>query len=109
MDITLLPCFLGDADPVLARVPRRPVARIGDVWQLTHNETRQTKRARLLCEHIRTAMQDYSIAKPTNITTRTEPYRSWHLFLMKNATWLHKTVTCNYRCRYLWQPLDHVA
>jgi DNA-binding transcriptional LysR family regulator len=60
MGITLLPCFLGDADPVLARVPGGPVARIGDVWLLTHGETRQTKRVRLLCEHIRTAMQDYS-------------------------------------------------
>ncbi|TCV96860.1 LysR family transcriptional regulator [Biostraticola tofi] len=60
MGITLLPCFLGDVDPVLARVPGGPVARIGDVWLLTHSETRQTKRVRLLCEHIRTAMQDYA-------------------------------------------------
>lgn len=60
MGITLLPCFLGDADPVLARVPGGPVSRIGDVWLLTHGETRQTKRVRLLCEHIRTVMRDYA-------------------------------------------------
>lgn len=57
MGITLLPCFLGDAEPLLSRVPGGPVARVGDVWLLTQSETRQTRRVRLLCEHIRHAVQ----------------------------------------------------
>ncbi|MEP7455971.1 LysR family transcriptional regulator [Phyllobacterium sp. SB3] len=56
MGITLLPCFLGDADLVLVRVPGSPTRRAGDVWLLTHGDTRRTKRVRLLCDHLRTAM-----------------------------------------------------
>ncbi|SAL09433.1 LysR family transcriptional regulator [Caballeronia sordidicola] len=43
MGISLLPCFLGDADPMLVRVPGSPVSHIGDVWLLTHGDTRRTK------------------------------------------------------------------
>jgi DNA-binding transcriptional LysR family regulator len=60
MGITHLPCFLGDADAALARVPEAPVKRAGDIWLLTHTDTRQTKRVRLLCEHIRTAMRKFT-------------------------------------------------
>ncbi|WP_157016632.1 LysR family transcriptional regulator [Mesorhizobium xinjiangense] len=57
MGITFLPCFLGDADPMLVRVPGSPVTCTGDIWLLTHGDTRQTKRVRLLCDHIRTSMR----------------------------------------------------
>jgi len=57
MGITQLPCFLGDADPLLVRVPEAPVWRAGDVWLLTHGDTRRTKRVRLLCDHLRAAIQ----------------------------------------------------
>lgn len=57
MGITLLPCFLGDADPMLVRVPGSRVTRTGDIWLLAHGDTRGTKRVRLLYGHIRTAMQ----------------------------------------------------
>lgn len=60
MGITVLPCFLGDADPMLVRVPGSPVTRTGDIWLLTHGDTRQTKRVRLLYDHIRTAMQGFA-------------------------------------------------
>lgn len=60
MGITVLPCFLGDADPQLVRVPASPVRRTGDIWLLTHADTRQTKRVRLLCDHLRTAMQCFA-------------------------------------------------
>jgi len=57
MGITQLPCFLGDADPLLVRVPEAPVWRAGDIWLLTHGDTRRTKRVRLLCDHLRAAIQ----------------------------------------------------
>ncbi|MEO8060110.1 MAG: LysR family transcriptional regulator [Burkholderiales bacterium] len=60
MGITSLPCFLGDADPLLARVPGGLVTRAGDIWLLTHGDTRKTKRVRLLCDHTRTAMQGFA-------------------------------------------------
>ena len=58
MGITSLPCFVGDADPLLARVPGSPVIHKGDVWLLTHGDTRQTKRVRLLCDNIRAVMRE---------------------------------------------------
>jgi DNA-binding transcriptional LysR family regulator len=57
MGVTLLPCFLGDADPLLDRVPGAPIVRAGEIWLLTHADTRQTKRVRLLCDHIRAVMR----------------------------------------------------
>lgn len=57
MGISALPCFLGDADPLLVRVPGGPVTHLGDVWLLTHGDTRRTKRVRLLCDDVRSAMQ----------------------------------------------------
>jgi len=60
MGISALPCFLGDADPSLVRVPGSPVTHIGDIWLLTHADTRRTKRVRLLCDRVRGAMQGYA-------------------------------------------------
>jgi DNA-binding transcriptional LysR family regulator len=58
MGISALPCFLGDADALLVRVPGSPVTYIGDIWLLTHSDTRRTKRVRLLCETVRQVMQE---------------------------------------------------
>ena len=55
MGISLLPCFVGDVDPTLSRVPGSPVMHLGEVWLLTHSDTRRTKRVRLLCDHVRRA------------------------------------------------------
>ncbi|MGQ8632015.1 LysR family transcriptional regulator [Agrobacterium sp. DKPNP3] len=60
MGITLLPCFVGDADPLLSRVPGSPVIHTGDVWLLTHSDTRQTARVRLLSDRIRDTMRRVS-------------------------------------------------
>ena len=60
MGITHLPCFLGDREPDLVHVPNGPIARAGEIWLLTHADTRQTKRVRLLCDHIRTAMRGFA-------------------------------------------------
>lgn len=47
LGMTLLPCFVGDADPLLARVPGCASRMYGTLWILTHGETRKTKRVRL--------------------------------------------------------------
>jgi len=52
LGITLLPCFVGDADPLLARVPGCATQKNGTLWMLTHGETRKTKRVRLFTDFI---------------------------------------------------------
>lgn len=48
--ITTLPCFVGDADPLLARVPGTDL--YGTLWLLTQGETRKTKRVRLFTDFV---------------------------------------------------------
>lgn len=50
--MTTLPCFVGDVDPLLARVPGTELRHHGTLWLLTQGETRRTKRVRLLTEFI---------------------------------------------------------
>jgi DNA-binding transcriptional LysR family regulator len=52
LGMTTLPCFIGDADPLLARVPGAERHRYGALWSLTQGETRKTKRVRLFTEFI---------------------------------------------------------
>jgi DNA-binding transcriptional LysR family regulator len=52
LGITTLPCFVGDADPLLARVPGTGLHRHGTLWLLTQGETRKTKRVRLFTEFV---------------------------------------------------------
>lgn len=50
--MTKLPCFVGDADPLLARVPGTELPMHGTLWILTQGETRKTKRVRLFTEFV---------------------------------------------------------
>ena len=52
LGITTLPCFVGDADPLLARVPATDLHMYGTLWLLTQGETRKTKRVRLFTEFV---------------------------------------------------------
>ncbi|BCA61245.1 LysR family transcriptional regulator [Sphingomonas sp. HMP9] len=52
LGISTLPCFVGDADPMLARVPGTELHLYGTVWLLTQGETRKTKRVRLFTEFV---------------------------------------------------------
>ena len=52
LGMTALPCFVGDADPLLARVPGTVLHKHGTLWLLTHGETRKTKRVRLFTEFV---------------------------------------------------------
>ncbi|MBZ9935271.1 LysR family transcriptional regulator [Mesorhizobium sp. BR1-1-16] len=48
--MTRLPCFVGDADPLLARVPGVDLNAHATLWLLTQGETRKTERVRLFTE-----------------------------------------------------------
>ena len=50
--MTKLPCFVGDTDPLLARVPGTDPPMHGTLWLLTQGETRKTKRVRLFTEFV---------------------------------------------------------
>jgi DNA-binding transcriptional LysR family regulator len=52
LGITTLPCFVGDADPLLVRVPGTDLQMYGTLWLLTQGETRKTKRVRLFTEFV---------------------------------------------------------
>lgn len=58
--MTTLPCFVGDADPSLARVPGTPLHKHGTLWLLTYGETRKTKRVRLFTEFASRRLASYA-------------------------------------------------
>jgi DNA-binding transcriptional LysR family regulator len=60
LGITTLPCFVGDADPLLARVPGAELHLYGTLWLLTQGETRKTKRVRLFTEFISRRLAAYA-------------------------------------------------
>ena len=70
LGITTLPCFVGDADPLLARVPGTDLHLYGTLWLLTQGEARKTKRVRLFTEFISRRLAAYApllggVAPPT--------------------------------------------
>ncbi|WP_441242247.1 LysR family transcriptional regulator [Tardiphaga sp. 768_D3_N2_1] len=58
--MTKLPCFVGDADPLLVRVPGTDLPKHGTLWLLTQGETRKTKRVRLFTEFISRRLAAYA-------------------------------------------------
>ena len=60
LGITTLPCFVGDADPTLARVPGTDLHLYGTLWLLTQGETRKTKRVRLFTEFVSRRLTAYA-------------------------------------------------
>lgn len=52
LGVTTLPCFVGDTDPALTRVPGTGVHRHGSLYLLTQSETRGSRRVRLFVEFI---------------------------------------------------------
>jgi molybdate transport repressor ModE-like protein len=57
---TTLPCFVGDADPLLVRVPDTKLYLYGTVWVLTQGEARKSKRVRLFTEFISSRLAVYA-------------------------------------------------
>ncbi len=60
LGITTLPCFVGDADPLLARAPGTDLHLYGTVWLLTQGETRKTERVRLFTEFVSHRLAGYA-------------------------------------------------
>ena len=60
LGITTLPCFIGDADPLLVRVPGADLHIYGTLWLLTQGETRKTKRVRLFTEFVSRRLAGYA-------------------------------------------------
>ena len=60
MGITALPCFVGDADPLLARAPGTGLHRYGSLYLLTQGETRRTKRVQLFNAFIAARLADHA-------------------------------------------------
>jgi DNA-binding transcriptional LysR family regulator len=58
--ITALPCFVGDTEPLLERVPGTDLHLYGPVWLLTQGETRKTKRVRLFIEFLSQRLAAYA-------------------------------------------------
>ena len=59
LGMATLPCFVGDADPFLVRVPGTVLHLHGTLWLLTHGETRKTKRVRLFTEFVSRRLAAY--------------------------------------------------
>lgn len=60
LGIGLLPCFLGDADPQLQRVPGAKVRPSRDIWLLTHRDLQQTARVRAFTAFMANAIRDHA-------------------------------------------------
>ena len=59
LGMTTLPCFIGDSDPLLVRVPGTDLHMHGTLWLLTQGETRKTKRVRLFTEFVSRRLAAY--------------------------------------------------
>src|SRR5438309_366539 len=60
LGMTTLPCFVGDADPLLVRVAGTDLHLYGTVWLLTQGETGQPKRVRLFTEFVSRRLAAYA-------------------------------------------------
>src|SRR5579863_3560001 len=58
--MTALPCFIGDADSLLVRVPGTDLHMHGAIWLLTQGETRKTKRVGLFTEFVSRRLAAYA-------------------------------------------------
>jgi hypothetical protein len=54
-----LPCFVGDPDPLLARVPGTATHMHGTLWLLTPSDSHKTKRVRLFTEFVAVRLAAY--------------------------------------------------
>ncbi len=59
MGIANLPCFIGDLDPTLSRLPPREPRPGHDLWLLRHRDTRSTARLRVFSDFIADAIAKY--------------------------------------------------
>ena len=60
LGMAALSCFVGEADPLLVRVPGTTLRMFGTLWLLTQGESRKTKRVRLFTEFISRRLAGYA-------------------------------------------------
>jgi DNA-binding transcriptional LysR family regulator len=78
LGMTKLPCFVGDADPSLVRVPGTTLPTHGTLWLLTQGETRKTKRVQLFTEFTSRRLAAYApllagLSVPREATVQPSP------------------------------------
>jgi DNA-binding transcriptional LysR family regulator len=56
MGLAILPCFLGDPDPLLQRIGNNPPKQNFDIWLLSHPDLRETARLRVFRDFIANAI-----------------------------------------------------
>ena len=59
LGMTTLPCFVGDPDPLLVRVPGTATHMHGTLWLLTPSDAHKTKRVRLFTEFVALRLAAY--------------------------------------------------
>ena len=59
LGMTTLPCFVGDADALMVRVPGTGLRMHGTLWLLTQGDTRKTKRVRLFTDFVSERLVTY--------------------------------------------------
>jgi DNA-binding transcriptional LysR family regulator len=60
LGMAMLDCFVGDADPLLVRVPGIDLHVHGVLWLLTQGETRKTKRVQIFTEFVSRRLAAYA-------------------------------------------------
>lgn len=60
LGLSVLPCFMGDTEPVLRRLPKSTVTPSRDIWILTHEDLRHTARVRVFNDFMATAILEKS-------------------------------------------------
>jgi DNA-binding transcriptional LysR family regulator len=59
LGMATLPCFVGDPDPLLVRVPGTAIQMHGTLWLLTQSDVHKTKRVRLFTEFVALRLAAY--------------------------------------------------
>jgi len=57
--VAMLPCYIGDTDPDLIRVPNTELVPDMQIWILTHSDLRSNPRVRALMDHLYDAFGDF--------------------------------------------------
>lgn len=60
LGISMLPCFIADAESTLERLPGAEVQPGRDIWLLTHRDLRQTARVRVFTEFMAKAIRSHA-------------------------------------------------
>lgn len=62
LGLAMLPCLIGDSDPLLVRASTRKPMKSRDIWLLTHNDLRRTARIRAFMTFAEEVLRDAKAA-----------------------------------------------